>query len=145
MSTEPTAEFRVLLVDDCYDDRKLAHEGVATAANRLGIEVAVAEVHDGLAAMKAARARLPDLILLDINMPRMNGFEVLTAVRSDPLLSNIPTVVISTSQADFDIEAAYRRGANAYLVKPMDFDRYRAAVARAARFFMLAAKPRTEN
>ena len=138
-------EFRVLLVDDCYDDRRLAREGAMRASSALNIAVHVAEASDGVAALKAAKSRVPDLILLDINMPRMNGLEVLSAVRADPLLEGVPVVVISTSQADFDIEAAYRGGVNADLVKPMDFELYRAAVDRAVQFFMHAERPRKES
>jgi CheY-like chemotaxis protein len=66
----------------------------------------------------------PVVILLDLNMPRMSGFEVLQALKAHPVMRGIPVVVLSTSTINRDVQAAYEHGANSYLVKPVDFDKF---------------------
>ncbi len=86
---------------------------------------------DGLEAMaclrregKYAEATRPDLILLDLNLPRMNGFEVLNEIKEDPNLKRIPVVVLTTSQAEQDIIQSYNLYANAYVTKPVDLEQF---------------------
>jgi CheY-like chemotaxis protein len=104
---------RVLLVDDDATDLSLITEGFET--HRVPAIVNIA--HDGVQALEYIRAgeqgSLPDLIRLDLNMPRMHGSDVLTAVKQDPLLTAIPVVVFTTSEQPDDITVSYIRHANA--------------------------------
>lgn len=116
----------VLVIDDSEDDVFLLREAFRTCPLVRFLEVA----EDGETALRMLRreapfadARLPGLVLLDINMPRMNGFEVLSAIRSDPRLCRIPVVMLTTSQQESDILRAYADGACSFISKPVDFDR----------------------
>ena len=87
--------------------------------------------HDGVEALeflrrqgKHAGAPEPDLLLLDLNMPRMDGCEVLAEMKADPALARIPVVVLTTSEAEQDVCRAYALHANAYIVKPLDIDQF---------------------
>ncbi len=71
-----------------------------------------------------AGEQLPAVILLDLNMPRVNGLTVLRELKAHPVLCTIPVVILTTSKEDHDINAAYRLGANSYIVKPVDFDNF---------------------
>jgi CheY-like chemotaxis protein len=82
----------------------------------------------------AARER-PDLILLDLNLPRKSGAEVLSEIKADPSLRTIPVIVLTTSKAEEDVMRAYRQHANAYVSKPSDFARFREIVHRIDEFF----------
>ena len=114
----------ILLVEDNDGDVFLTQEALRSAkvTNRLSV------VHDGVEAMeflrqsgKYAQAPRPDLILLDLNMPRMDGREVLAAIKPDPDLRQIPVVVLTSSKAEQDVLRAYDLHANCYIVKPVDF------------------------
>jgi DNA-binding response OmpR family regulator len=78
----------------------------------------------------------PDLILLDLNLPRKSGAEVLAEIKSDPELSVIPVVVLTTSQSEEDVTRSYRMHANAYITKPVDFDRFGEIVPQIDDFFI---------
>jgi CheY-like chemotaxis protein len=115
----------ILLVEDREADIELTRMGLAEGriANALHV------VRDGVEALaylrrqgRYAEAKRPDLILLDLNLPRMDGREVLTAIKADPDLKLVPVVVLTTSEADRDVVEAYTRHANAYMIKPVDFD-----------------------
>ncbi|MFG1926824.1 response regulator [Cryptosporangium sp. NPDC048952] len=115
----------VLLIDEALTDRRIPHR-LHTASN--GVE-ALEYLRDD------SRPR-PDLILLDLNMPRMNGREVLDQVKNDPALRQIPIVVLSTSTIDQDVVASYDLHANAYVTKPVDFDEFLRAVQRIDDFYL---------
>jgi CheY-like chemotaxis protein len=83
-----------------------------------------------------ADAPRPDLILLDLNLPRMDGREVLTAIKTDPELAGIPVVVLTTSESEEDVKISYALHANAYIAKPVDFDRFIAVVQQIDDFFI---------
>jgi CheY-like chemotaxis protein len=85
---------------------------------------------------KASRLSRLKLVLLDLKLPKVNGFEVLEKVKSDPSLSSIPVVILTSSAVDSDIEKAYRLGANSYIVKPIEFTAHRRAVIEAARYWL---------
>ena len=87
----------------------------------------------------------PDLILLDLNLPGTDGREVLTAIKSDPELKRIPVVVLTTSQYDQDVIAAYDRGANAYLVKPTTLDGVLDLMRRMEDFWLSLARLPSDN
>ena len=116
---------RILLVDDSEADARLVRESLRDAQ----MIAALDWVEDGVEAMdylhrrgRHAGAQRPDLILLDLNMPRMDGREVLAALKSDPAFMSIPVVVLTTSQAEEDIARSYDLHANCYISKPVAFD-----------------------
>lgn len=117
----------ILLVEDNPGDVDLTLEALEEAKLRNNVHVAA----DGVEAMEFLRregprgdAPRPDLILLDLNMPRMDGREVLRAIKEDPALKRIPVVVLTTSEAEQDVLDAYEHRANAYIVKPVDFEQF---------------------
>jgi two-component system, chemotaxis family, response regulator Rcp1 len=118
---------RVLLVEDNEADVRLTREALREA----GEGVRLSSVGDGeqaLAYMRRqagfAEAPRPDLVLLDLNLPRKNGLEVLVEMRADESLACIPVIVLTSSAARQDVEAAYARGANAFVVKPLELDAF---------------------
>ncbi|MEW6403554.1 MAG: response regulator [Chloroflexota bacterium] len=128
----------ILLVEDSPADILLTRE--AFEQNRLVNALHVTE--DGIDAMdflyrrgKHASAPRPDLILLDLNLPRKSGREVLAEIKADPDLRSIPIVVLTTSSADEDILQAYDLNANCYVVKPVGFDNFMAAVQSIRHFW----------
>ncbi|GAA4336925.1 response regulator [Flaviaesturariibacter amylovorans] len=108
-----------MLVDDDATDRELF--GEALQGNRPACTLT--EAGNGVAALDALRAatQLPHLIVLDLNMPVMDGRETLRALRAEPAWKHIPVCILSTSSAHFDVRNAYDDGANLFLVKPLDF------------------------
>jgi CheY-like chemotaxis protein len=89
---------------------------------------------------KFSGSRRPDLILLDLNLPKKDGREVLREVKEDSSLKNIPVVVLTTSQAETDILRAYNLYANAYVTKPLDFDQFIKVVKSIANFWLEIAR-----
>ncbi len=119
----------VLMTREAFKDNKLA--------NRLSV------VPDGVDAMAFLRKEdqyagspTPDLVLLDLNLPRMDGREVLAAMKSDPELRRIPVVVLTTSEAEEDVLRSYSLHANAYVTKPVDFQRFIEVVRQIDDFFV---------
>lgn len=119
--------FRILLVEDSPDDVALTREAFSESRGPVELHVA----RDGVEALDIlhrrgghAQAPRPDLILLDLNLPRKDGWEVLAELKEDSDLQVIPVVVLSTSQSEADIRTAYRLQANCYIPKPVDFDRF---------------------
>jgi chemotaxis family two-component system response regulator Rcp1 len=128
----------VLLVEDDPGDVVLARQ--ALRAGRLDTDLEV--VGDGVEALSYLRrednygdAGRPDLILLDLNLPRMSGLELLAELKSDTQLRRIPVVVLSTSVAADDITRSYDLHANVYVPKPVDFDAFAEVVRRIDEFF----------
>jgi CheY-like chemotaxis protein len=129
----------ILLVEDDPGDVLLIRESFAD--QKVGNTLTV--VNDGVEAMaflraegpNAGRAR-PDLVVLDLNLPRKNGIEVLAEIKGDPELSPMPVVVLTTSEAEEDILSSYRLHASAYITKPVDFERFRAVVHQIDDFFV---------
>jgi CheY-like chemotaxis protein len=124
--TQPMRALSVLLVEDDVAHAEITRRNLQDLGPRLG---ALVHVSDGQAALdhlsEAQQERsLPDLILLDLRLPRLDGLEVLAYVKHDRALKHIPVIVLTTSSADGDLQAAYARGANSYLVKPLDHDSY---------------------
>ena len=129
----------ILLVEDDPGDVMMTREALADnkVTNRLAV------VSDGEAAMRYLRregeydqATPPDLVLLDLNLPRMDGREVLAAMKSDDELRLIPVVVLTTSDAEEDVLRSYSLHANAYVTKPVDFDRFIELVRKIDDFFV---------
>ena len=117
----------ILLVEDNPGDVRLTRESLYDAKVNNNMMVACDGI-DALAYLRRegeyARATRPDLILLDLNLPRMNGFEVLDAIKEDADLKRIPVVVLTTSQAEQDIIQSYNLYANAYVTKPVDLEQF---------------------
>jgi CheY-like chemotaxis protein len=138
----------ILLVEDDPGDVMLIREALAEhkVANTLSI------VSDGVKAMEFLRregeyaaTERPGLVLLDLNLPRKSGAEVLAEIKGDPSLSTIPVVVLTTSEADEDVLRSYQQHANAYVTKPVDFERFKSIVHQIDSFFIGLVKlpPRT--
>jgi CheY-like chemotaxis protein len=128
----------LLLVEDNYGDVLLTREAFCSA--RLSNNLAVAS--DGEEALAMLRREggfadqpRPDLILLDLNLPRLDGREVLRAIKNDPELSRIPVIVLTSSNADIDILKSYELQANGYIVKPVTFERLQEVVASLETFW----------
>ncbi|GAA3034976.1 response regulator [Actinokineospora globicatena] len=138
-STEPAPPvIDVLLVEDDEGDVIMVRE----AFEQRGPATRLHVVNDGIEAVAFLRraegyadAPRPDLILLDLNMPRMDGREVLAEVKADPALTAIPVVVLTTSAAQEDILSSYSLYANAYITKPADLDEFLDAVGKVDEFF----------
>jgi len=129
----------VLLVEDDPGDVLMTREAFEDnkVANRLAV------VSDGVSALAYLRkegehadARTPDLVLLDLNLPRMDGREVLEAMKNDEALRSIPVVVLTTSEAEEDVVRSYSLHANAYVTKPVDFERFIEVVRQIDEFFV---------
>ncbi|MFF3852559.1 response regulator [Micromonospora sp. NPDC002575] len=129
---------RILVVDDDPGDVLMIEEALADS----DVDKVIDVVSDGQEAMEFLRqsgrhteARRPDVILLDLNMPRMDGRQVLGEVKQDDDLRTIPIVVLTTSNADTDIVGSYTLQANAYVTKPIDLDDFNDVVRRIDEFF----------
>jgi CheY-like chemotaxis protein len=136
--TSARARIEVLLVEDDPGDILMTREAFAERHIDNNLNV----VTDGDAALAYVRrqgtyadAVRPDLIMLDLNLPRRSGHEVLADVKSDPALCDIPIVVLTTSDAQEDVLASYRQHANAYVRKPVDFDRFLTVIKQIDEFF----------
>ena len=133
----------LLLVEDDPGDAMMTREVLAES----DVELALHVVDNGEAAISFLRqenpyadAPRPDLILLDLNLPRVDGREVLAFVKGDKSLRQIPLVVLSTSDSDDDIAQSYDLHANAFVTKPVDFDSFRSVVRRVDDFFLSVAR-----
>ena len=140
----------ILLVEDNPGDVRLTIEALKETKVRNTLHVA----EDGVQAMaflnregKYAEAPKPNLILLDLNLPRKDGREVLAEIKNDPRLRQIPVVVLTTSEAEKDIATTYNLHANCYITKPVDLDQFMIVVRSVEDFWLTIVKlpPRTED
>ena len=128
---------RLLLVEDSVADAKLV--GMALEESASTSELVVAE--DGaealalLAAVTAGERPRPDLVVLDVNLPRVSGFDLLRRIKGDADLRTVPVVVFSTSRAPVDVAAAYACGASSYVVKPLDVQEFLDVVREIERYW----------
>lgn len=129
----------ILLVEDNPGDARLTLEAFkeAKVINKLSV------VHDGVEALaflrrqgRYADAATPDLILLDLNLPRMDGREVLAAIKEDATLKTIPVVVLTTSSSQDDVARAYGHHANCYITKPVDLDQFLKVIQSIENFWL---------
>lgn len=129
----------VLLVDDNPADVDLVREALSKSACRFCLN-AVSDGDDAIRFLRQrgiyAGAPRPDLIVLDLNLPRKDGREVLRAIKTDATLARIPVVIFTTSEAHVDVNFSYEHGANCYLQKPGNFPDYMAAVRSLAGFWL---------
>jgi chemotaxis family two-component system response regulator Rcp1 len=138
-----TSPIRVLLVEDNPADADLMRESID--ASKLHLELVT--VRDGLEAIQYLRgegehadAPRPDLILLDLNLPKMNGRQVLAKVKGDADLRGIPVVVLTSSNAEKDIVQSYDLGANCYVIKPVDLKAFQSIVRQVENFWFTVVK-----
>jgi CheY-like chemotaxis protein len=131
MTTTRRTPVDVLLVEDSPGDVRLTREAFREANPAVRLHVA----SDGIEAMAFLRheganadAHRPDFILLDLNLPKMDGREVLALIKDDDTLRTIPTIILTTSEADADIVRSYELNANAYLRKPVTLEAFEALV-----------------
>jgi len=132
----------ILLVEDNPGDVRLTQEAFREGNIKVNLEVA----RDGVEAIAYLRreepfeeATKPDLILLDLNLPKRDGREVLADIKSDPDLKRIPVVVLTTSNAEADIMKTYNLHVNCYINKPVDFDRFFDIVQKIEDFWLTTA------
>jgi len=133
-----TTTIQILLVEDNPGDVRLAREAFLEA----GTPVEVTAVPDGIEALAYLRREVPyadavapDLILLDLNMPRKDGRQTLAEIKQDPALRAIPVLILTTSQAESDIARCYDLHANCYIAKPVDLDQFLSIVQSIERFW----------
>lgn len=134
----PHRAYHVLLVEDDPADALLIEEALTHG----GVARAIGRADDGIAALEYLRDPAnprPDLIVLDLNMPRMNGRELLGVLKEDADLCTIPVVVLTTSATPGDVSAAYQRHANAYVTKPVNLDDFLQSVRSIDQFFLETA------
>lgn len=132
-------EVRILLVEDNEGDIVLTMEALREARIYNTVDVA----RDGDEALRFlqkegifAAAQTPDLIFLDINLPRLDGQELLTIIKNDPVLKIIPVIMLTTSESERDILAAYANHANCYITKPVDMEKFLEVIQRIKNFWI---------
>lgn len=137
--SSPAEPIHILLVEDDPGDVLITRE--ALQKNKVNNALHIAR--DGEQALdflyrrgEYANAPRPGMILLDLNLPKFDGWEVLAKIKSEPSLMTIPVVVLTTSQAEEDILRSYQLHANAYVTKPVDFDRFLQVVQQIDEFFV---------
>jgi len=129
---------RILLVEDNPDDEELTLR--ALRHHKMAENVVVA--HDGVEALDFLFSRgceqnvLPQVVLLDLNLPRVNGHEVLKAVRADERTRSLPVVILTSSNEDIDIQTSYQSGANSYIRKPVDYRQFVDAVEKISDYWL---------
>jgi chemotaxis family two-component system response regulator Rcp1 len=133
----------ILLVEDSPTDAELTRKALL----RSRPDAEIHQVKDGAEALSYLRREAayqqfpwPDLILVDLNMPRMDGREMIRIVRQDPTLAAVPIVVLTTSADERDVSSAYAAGSNAYIVKPVDLTKFFAVVREIDRFWFESAR-----
>jgi two-component system, chemotaxis family, response regulator Rcp1 len=139
MTPKPGRPWDVLLVEDNPGDVRLIREVLADAPERIALQVAP-DGESALTLLRTLTPRHPDLLLLDLNLPRKSGLEVLTELKADPLLRRIPVIVLTSSGADHDVLGAYDRHANCFVTKPLQLDDFIDTVRGIASFWLHAAE-----
>ena len=126
----------ILLVDDSEDDRLL----MMRSLNKSEPAAEVISLEDGVAALKFIEEQAPDkkpaLVLLDLNMPKIDGFEVLSRIRANAATKTLPVVILTTSDEGTDIRRSYELGANSYVRKPVDSNEYAGAIAQLKSYWL---------
>lgn len=133
----------ILMAEDDADDRIL----IGDAFLESGVDIALEFVDDGVelmqclaAVLEDRRRRLPDLVLLDLNMPRMDGREALRAIRGNAALRHLPVIVLTTSRAELDILVSYQLGANSFVTKPSGYEELIAVLRSIERYWFETAR-----
>jgi two-component system response regulator len=131
------------MVDDDRDDIRLTRLSLDESKFHIDFEA----VEDGVEALAYLRrqggyagARRPDLIMMDLNMPKKDGRELLAEIKADPQLRQIPIVIMTTSDADQDVMQSYDLGANCYVTKPIDLEQFTTVVASIEEFWFTVVR-----
>jgi CheY-like chemotaxis protein len=137
-----SAPVHLILVEDNEDHSALVRKSLRSqrVLNPLSV---FEDAESALAYLRGGGLPPSSVILLDINLPGMDGLELLSILKSDPRLESLPVVVLSTSDAKADREAAYQRGANSYLVKPLDFEKFREMIKQVGLYWGVWNRPST--
>jgi len=142
-ATRTTQPVQILLVEDNSGDIRLTEEAFRESGRMIALHIA----SDGLEAMQFLRqeppfagAPRPDIILLDLNLPRMNGLEVLAVIKKDDSLKTIPAIILTTSAQPHDLINSYELNANCYLKKPVELAGLDSVVKSIANFWLTKAK-----
>ncbi len=142
MANKARQSVDILLVEDNPGDVELTEDALGRSESGATLRV----VSDGEEAMDFlqrrgghASAPRPDLVVLDLNLPKKDGREVLTDIRSDPELKHLPVIILTSSSADSDIEHSYKLGANCFVTKPTDLKDYRNVVGAIDNFWLNVA------
>lgn len=136
----PSQAVQILLVEDNADDAELT----LRALKRKNLANSVLHLQDGQAALDfllAGGNSLPRLVLLDLKMPKVSGLEVLQKLRADPRTHSIPVVILTSSNEEPDVQKGYSLGANSYIVKPVDFDKFQDAIGEIGLYWLLLNQP----
>jgi len=143
VTTGPSID--ILLVEDNLGEARLMQE----AMNQGRVHSRIHHVRDGVLALDFLHHRppyvnepMPDVIILDLNMPRKDGREVLAEIKSDPWLRLLPVLVLTTSHADQDILHTYKLGVNSFIVKPVEFDKFMELIRVIEEFFAIVKSPK---
>lgn len=135
----------ILLVEDNPDDAELTRIAFADSGHGYRLRL----VSDGAEAVAylqgCTSAELPALVLLDLNLPKLDGREVLQAIRTAPATRSLPVVVLTTSAEPFDVDKVYALGANSYIQKPVDFERFVEVVRQIGLYWLALNQPPTKN
>jgi chemotaxis family two-component system response regulator Rcp1 len=142
-ATDDMKPIELLLVEDNEGDARLTREALRDAKVKLNMHVA----EDGVAALEFLRRRgrfagapRPDIILLDLNLPRKDGRELLADIKADPDLRRIPVVILTTSRAEEDILKTYDLAANCYVTKPVDLEQFMKVVKTIEEFWFAVVR-----
>ncbi len=133
----------ILLVEDSPGDVRLTKEALKESKLRNVLSV----VNDGVEALRYlrqeetyAKAARPDLILLDLNLPKKDGHEVLREIKEDPNLKRIPVIILTTSKTEEDVVATYNNHANCFITKPVDFNQFLNVIRKLEDFWLMIVK-----
>ncbi len=136
----------ILLVEDNIDDAALT----IRALKKCGLSNTIYHVKDGTEALDffyctgnftQRNKELPKLVLLDLKMPKVSGMEVLSKIKSDPLMKSIPVVILTSSKEDPDVRKCYELGANSYIVKPVDSDNFFQSIKEVGLYWVVLNHP----
>ena len=143
MKMEVNQQVEILLIEDNPDDAGLT----IRALKKHNLANNLLHLHDGEEALKFLYSEqnkgIPKVILLDLKMPKVDGIEVLRKIKSDEQKRIIPVVVLTSSKEERDIVESYKLGVNAYIVKPVDFDKFVKAISEIGFFWLLLNEPPT--
>lgn len=130
---------RILLVEDNPADARLTIEAFQRTDTAVEVEVCE-DGESALARLRDPAVPLPQLILLDLNLPGIDGREVLEILKADPALRQVPVCILTTSRAEEDVERSYGQHTNCYVVKPVDLNAFRTAVQQIEQFWFRTAQ-----
>lgn len=135
--------YEIVLVEDSDEDAELTMRALKRRnfANTVHRMIDGAEALDYFFEDDGKGKALPRVVLLDLKLPKVNGLEVLRRLKSDERTRSVPVVVLTSSKEDRDLEEAYQRGANSYIVKPVEFDKFMQAIETLGMYWMLVNQP----